>query len=265
MKQVRPSLQANSFANWPEFLITCEGPFLTCTSIDSEEEPRGLTEHVEREREKKKEREVAYYQSLREFEIHNSVESEESDSEQAQRYREFPRSTESMPIELRVLDDKESAHSLQIPMQNQLNEEGDGNESSNQQCTQSLKQNQAGRDTIVSSRIKRVRSEVALSRDNNNSQSLMLESTADKLGDTESDKGLKYRSVKFHQQNHKVNKQAPHLTVETLDCESKSKSRTSKPGSKVKEISQDENPEYRNFEVSKGSCQSSFTFLSKDP
>lgn len=42
---------------------------------------QGLTEHVEREREKKKEREVAYYQSLREFKIHNSVESEESDSE----------------------------------------------------------------------------------------------------------------------------------------------------------------------------------------
>ena len=49
--------------------------------IGSEEEMQGLTEHVEREREKKKEREVAYYQSLREFKIHNSVESEESDSE----------------------------------------------------------------------------------------------------------------------------------------------------------------------------------------
>ena len=128
-----------------------------------------------------------------------------------------------------------------------------------------MKQDQPGRDTIVSSKMKRVRSEVALSRDNNNSQSLMLESTADKLGDTESDKGLKYRSVKFHQQNHKVNKQTPHLAVATPDCESKTESRTSKPGSKVKEISQDENPEYRNFEVSKGSCPSSFTFLSKDP
>ena len=58
-----------------------QNSLLTTFFIGSEEEMQGLTEHVEREREKKKEREVAYYQSLREFKIHNSVESEESDSE----------------------------------------------------------------------------------------------------------------------------------------------------------------------------------------
>ena len=61
-------------------MLPSELSLMTCF-IDSEEEMQGLTEHVEREREKKKEREVAYYQSLREFKIHNSVESEESDSE----------------------------------------------------------------------------------------------------------------------------------------------------------------------------------------
>ena len=62
-------------------------------------------------------------------------------------------------------------------------------------CTQSMRSKPV-LYSIVSNKIKRVRSEVALSRDNH-SQSLMLESTAEKLGDTESDKGIKYRSVKF--------------------------------------------------------------------
>ena len=62
-------------------IISSSNSLLITCFIGSEEEMQGLTEHVEREREKKKEREVAYYQSLREFKIHNSVESEESDSE----------------------------------------------------------------------------------------------------------------------------------------------------------------------------------------
>ena len=68
---------------WQAFVLLFrhQNSLLTICFIGSEEEMQGLTEHVEREREKKKEREVAYYQSLREFKIHNSVESEESDSE----------------------------------------------------------------------------------------------------------------------------------------------------------------------------------------
>ena len=76
--------QSLKFDNlWQPFclLIRHQNSLLTTYLIDSEEVMQGLTEHVEREREKKKEREVAYYQSLREFKIHNSLESEESDSE----------------------------------------------------------------------------------------------------------------------------------------------------------------------------------------